>query len=217
MNKKAAVILAGCGYLDGAEIFEATMSLLALERAGVSYQCFAPDIDQMHVVNHITGEEMAGQSRNVMIEAARICRGDVKPLDDYRAGDFDMLVMPGGFGAAKNLSDFAVKGGDMTVLPLVENAVLSAHKAGQPIGALCISPIIMAKLFDGVTLTLGDENDAAKAAQDVFGATHKVAGYSDIVVDEAHKLVTTPCYMLDNSPAKVADAAAALVDALLKL
>lgn len=216
MSKKAAVILAGCGYLDGAEIFEATMSLLALERAGESYQCFAPDINQMHVVNHITGEEMPGERRNVLIESARICRGEIKALDEYSVSDFDMLVMPGGFGVAKNLSDFAVKGADMEMLDAVADAIMAAHEAGHPIGALCISPILLAKLFEGTSLTLGDNNDAAQIASEAFGADHKETGYSEIVVDGARKIVTTPCYMLDNSPAKVADAAQSLVEALLK-
>ena len=217
MSKKVAVILAGCGYLDGAEIHEAVMTLLALDRAGVEAVCFAPDISQMHVVNHITGEEVAGESRNVMVEAARICRGDIRDLVAYKPSDFDALVMPGGFGVAKNLCDFAVQGGDMNVLDVVAVSVRDTHTAGKPIGALCIAPVIVAKLIDGVCVTVGQDEQVAGAIETAFGGVHEATDHGEIVVDETNKVVTTPCYMLEPTIGQVADGAENLVRALLAM
>ena len=139
-----AVVLAGCGVYDGAEINEAVLTLLALEQQGADYQCFAPDIEQMHVVNHLTGEVMAGEKRNVLVEAARIARGNIKPVTEARVDQFDALLVPGGFGAAKNLSDFAVKGAAMTVQPDFLKFAQAMHTAGKPIGLICIAPTMAA-------------------------------------------------------------------------
>ena len=216
MTKTVAVILAGCGVYDGAEVTEAVSTLIALDRAGAAYQCFAPDIDQMHVINHLSGEEMP-ETRNVLVEAARIARGDIKPLTDYAPADFDVLILPGGFGAAKNLSDFAIKGGDMAVQGDVASAVSGTHAAGKPIGALCIAPVILAKLITGATVTVGSDPEVAGAIEGAFGGTHEVTSHGEITIDTAHKLVTTPCYMLNSSPAKVLDGTESLVKALLTL
>ena len=148
-NKKFAVILAGCGVFDGAEIHEATMTLYAIAKNNCTYEIFAPNIEQFHVVNHLTGQEMP-ESRNVLVESARIARGNIKPLSEFIADDFDAIILPGGFGVAKNLSDFAFKGADSSVLPDLQNALVSVYEQKKPIGALCISPAIVAKVFSGV-------------------------------------------------------------------
>lgn len=159
-NFRAAVVLAGCGVYDGSEITEAVSMLIALSTHGAKYQVFAPNVDQAHVVNHTNGSEMS-EKRNVLVESARIARGDVKDLATINSSDFDALLFPGGFGAAKNLSDFGFKGGDMTVNPDVEKALKSFHQSSKVIGLACISPIIAARVFGtkfggpGVTLTLG--------------------------------------------------------------
>jgi enhancing lycopene biosynthesis protein 2 len=144
--KKIAVVLAGNGVYDGAEIHEATLTLLAIARNGAQYQCFAPDVEQAHVVNHLTGEEMP-EKRNVLVEAARIARGNIKPLSEYNAKDFDAIVFPGGFGAAKNLCTFAFDGVDCKVNPDVEKAVRSTVAEEKPVGALCISPVLITKIL----------------------------------------------------------------------
>ena len=159
-NFRAAVVLAGCGVYDGSEITEAVSLLMALSKHGATYQVFAPNIDQAHVINHLNGSEMSEQ-RNVMVEAARIARGQVEDLEKLDQSKFDAILMPGGFGAAKNLSNFAFKGGDMTVNPLVEKALKDFHANNKVVGLACIAPIIASRVFGnkfggpGVTLTLG--------------------------------------------------------------
>ena len=210
-----AVVLSGCGVYDGAEIHEAVLTLLAIDRAGGTSQCFAPDIAQMHVVNHLTGQE-TGESRNVLVEAARIARGAIKPLSDFRAGDFDAIVFPGGFGAAKNLCSFAVAGPDCTVDADVERAIKDMRAASKPIGALCISPAILARVLGGVELTIGNDSGTA-AALEKMGAHHVDRSHGEIAVDAAAKVVTTPCYMLDASIGQIADGAQAVVNKLIEL
>lgn len=210
-----AVVLSGCGVYDGAEIHEAVLTLLAIDRAGGTYQCFAPDIAQMHVVNHLTGQE-TGESRNVLVEAARIARGAINPLSDFQAGDFDAIVFPGGFGAAKNLCSFAVAGPDCTVDADVERAITDMRAASKPIGALCISPAILARVLGGVELTIGTDSGTA-AALEKMGARHVDRSHGEIAVDAAAKVVTTPCYMLDASISQIADGAQAVVNKLIEL
>ncbi len=216
MSKKIAVVLSGCGAQDGAEIHESTMTLLAIDRQGVEYQCFAPDIDQHHVINHITGEPME-ENRNVLIEAARICRGDIKPLSEYDPADYDALIFPGGFGAAKNLFTFALDGPDFTVNPAVENAVRGTSEAGKPIGALCISPVMIAKLLPGVTLTIGQDEDTARTIKEKLGGHHEKTEHGEICIDQDNKIVTTPCYMLDAHISDIANGAENLVRAVLEM
>lgn len=215
--KKIGVILAGCGVYDGAEIHEAVLTLLAIDRAGAAAVIFAPDIPQAHVVNHLTGQEMA-ETRNVLTEAARIARGKIADLARFDPADIDALILPGGFGAAKNLCDFAFKGPDCTVNPAVEKAIRATRDAGKPIGALCIAPAILAKLFggEGAKLTIGSDEGTA-AALEKLGAVHCSTTHGEIVVDEGLKLVTSPCYMLDASVSQIADGAANTVAALLKM
>lgn len=215
--KKIGVILAGCGVYDGAEIHEAVLTLLAIDRAGAAAAIFAPNIPQAHVVNHLTGQEMA-ETRNVLTEAARIARGKIADLATFDPADVDAVILPGGFGAAKNLCDFAFKGADCTVDPTVEKAIRAARDAGKPIGALCIAPAILAKLFggEGAKLTIGSDEGTA-AALEKLGAMHCPTTHGEIVVDEGLKLVTSPCYMLDASVSQIADGAANTVAALLKM
>lgn len=213
--KKIAVVLAGNGVFDGAEIHEATLTMLAIKQNNADYQCFAPDINQAHVVNHITGEEMA-ETRNVMVEAARIARGNIKALSEYNAADYDALIFPGGFGAAKNLCTFAFDGPDCTVNPDVEKAIRTTVVAEKPIGALCISPALIAKVLGDVEVTIGEDTGTAEAIE-TLGATHFKTTHGEIVVDEKYKVVTTPCYMLDASIDQIATGAANAVKKVLEL
>lgn len=213
--KKFAVVLSGCGVFDGAEIHEATLSLLAIAKKGGSYQIFAPDINQHHVINHITGEEM-DESRNVLIESARIARGNIHKLDEFQAADFDALLFPGGFGAAKNLSTWAFEGAEAKVLPEVEEAIRNMLSLKKPVGAMCISPVILAKVLGEVHLTIGND-DSTIDAMESLGAKHVYTSHGEVVVDPDHNLVTTPCYMLDATIDQIAEGADNIVDALLKL
>ena len=210
--KKFAIVLSGCGVFDGAEIHEATLSMLAISRQGGSYQVFAPDMDQHHVINHLNGEVM-NETRNVLTESARIARGKVMDLKEFKPGDFDGLLFPGGFGAAKNLSTWAFKGSGASVLAEVEDAIRGMVKQQKPIGALCISPVILAKVLGDVQLTIGDDKETAKAIEAV-GATHIQSTHGEVVVDRRYKIVTTPCYMLDARIDQIADGADNLVRAM---
>ena len=214
-NKKIAVILSGCGHQDGAEIHEATLTLWAIHKHGADYQCFAPDIKQHHVLNHITGQEMAEQ-RNVLIESARIARGNILDLAGFNADTVDGLIIPGGFGAAKNLCTYAFDGPDCSVNKDVEMAVKTMHAEGKPIGALCIAPVILARLLGNVKLTIGqDETTAENLTR--MGSRHTTALQGEITVDTDNKLVTTPCYMLDSRVDQIGQGADNLVKALLEL
>lgn len=213
--KKIAVVLAGCGVFDGSEIHEATLSLLAIDRAGASYEIFAPDIEQAHVINHLTGKPTE-EKRNVLIEAARIARGKINNLANFDAKQFDALIIPGGFGVAKNLCDYAFKGPDMSINADVRNCVMAMHSAKKPIGALCISPVLIAGIIGAAEVTIG--NDTATAGHiEAFGGQHIEAGGSEIVIDMQNKIVTSPCYMLDAHINTVYEGARNVVDALLRL
>lgn len=213
---RVAVLLSGCGFQDGAEIHESVCTLLALSQRGAAVQCFAPDMEQACVVNHFTGEAEAGARRNVLVESARIARGVVAPLADFDAAQYDALILPGGFGAALNLSDFASRGADCTVQSDVARAITSMHQQGKPIGALCIAPVLLARLLPGVQLTIGSDSATASAVQDM-GAQHHSTQARQIVVDAAHRLVSTPCYMLDSSLADIFAGADALVAEVLRM
>ncbi|BFM08439.1 isoprenoid biosynthesis glyoxalase ElbB [Halioxenophilus aromaticivorans] len=191
---KLAVILSGCGVYDGAEINEVVCSLLALEENGIAYQCFAPDIDQHHVINHLTGEE-TGETRNVLQESARIVRGNCQPLSELNAQDFDGLLVPGGFGVAKNLSDLAFKSGDVTINDQFLNACNAFKEAAKPAGYMCIAPALLGKIYGDVNCTIGNDPDTAGVIES-HGGSHTNAAVDEIVVDQAHKVVSTPCYML---------------------
>ena len=194
-----AVILSGCGFYDGAEINEAVLTLLSLEQQGANYQCFAPNREQMHVINHLTGEPVEGETRNVLVEAARIARGNIKPITEASAADFDALLVPGGFGAAKNLCDFAVAGDGMSVQPDFLQLAQQFHQAGKPIGLICIAPVMAAAICgDGTRCTIGNDPDTA-AAIDAMGGEHLECPVTEARVDADKKMVTTPAYMLAGS------------------
>ena len=213
--KKIAVVLAGNGVFDGAEIHEATLTLLAIAKQGAAYQCFAPDVKQAHVINHITGEEMP-ESRNVLVEAARIARGDIKSLAEYNPAEYDALVFPGGFGAAKNLCTFAFDGVECTVNPDVEKAIRETVVAEKPVGALCISPVLIAKVLGDVEVTIGQDEGTAGAVE-TLGGTHVKTSHGEIVVDNKYKVVTTPCYMLDATIAQIEEGASNVIRKILEL
>ena len=214
-QKKFAVILSGCGNKDGAEIHESVMTLWAIHKHGAEFQCFAPDIPQHHVLNFITGQEM-DESRNVLVESARIARGNIKDLKEYDAEDYDGIIMPGGLGAAKNLSTFAFDGPHCFVNQDVERAVRDTAARGKPIGALCIAPAIIAKILGQVEITIG-EDAATEAAIAQMGASHTKTTHGEIIVDRKNKVVTTPCYMLDARVDQIGAGSENLVLAMLEM
>ena len=195
--KKFAVILAGCGHKDGAEINEAVSLLLAIDQHQCAYQCFAPDRPQAEVIDHASGKKVCNAKRNILAEAARIARGDVLPIEQFKAEDYDALFFPGGFGAAKNLCDYAFKGVNMEVQPDVARAILEMHKAGKPIGAQCIAPVMLAKLIPGVYVTLGAEGTPVTDEVRSWGANHVQTENGDVCADNGNLVFTTPAFMLD--------------------
>ena len=213
-KKKFAVVLSGCGVYDGAEIHEATMTMLSILEEGGVYQCFAPDIPQYHVINHLTGEEM-DESRNVLVESARIARGDIKPLSDFKASDYDALIFPGGFGAAKNLSTVAFDGANATVNPEVEDAIKQMLAVHKPIGALCISPAVVARVIQGVEVTIGNDPGTAEAIRKM-GSKHVVTTHGQVVHDHKYNVFTTPCYMLDATILDIKEDAGLVVKEMMK-
>lgn len=193
--KNIAIILSGCGNRDGSELQETLSLFLAIDRRNWRYQCFAPMGDYA-VISHLDGRP-SGEVREIIAESARLSRGDIRDLDEYRPEDYDALLLPGGMGAARNLSTYAISGEKMRVMPNVEQAILATHRAGRPIGAMCIAPMVLSKVLGplGVTLTLGpDDNDASAVAR-ALGARTQACGPTDICIDESHRVVTTPAYM----------------------
>lgn len=220
-KKKVAVVLSGCGVFDGTEIHESVLTLLAIEEEGASWHCFAPNVEQMHVIDHSTGNVGEGETRNVFVESARISRGGEKisELGEYDPADFDAIVFPGGFGGAKNLSDFAVRGPEAEVQESVVSAVRSTHALGKPIGFICITPASVAALTlggEGVDLTIGNDPDTASAVVQC-GAKHSDCPVDDVVVDLENKVVSTPAYMLGPGVADVRKGIAKLVNEVLEL
>ncbi len=213
---KVAVILSGVGVFDGSEVYEAVITLLRLDQQGAEVQCLAPDVPQMHVINHITGDEME-ESRNVLTEAARLCRGEIRNLANADADDFDALIIPGGFGAAKNLSDFAVKGSEACVQKDVLRFCHAMFNAKKPVGLVCIAPAMAPLIFgDKVHYTIGNDADTANAIE-AMGGHHDNCAVDQIIVDEDYKLVTTPAYMLASSISEAAQGINKLVDKVLTL
>lgn len=217
---KVGVVLSGCGVYDGAEIHESVITLLALDRAGVEILCMAPDVDQMHVINHLTGEVSEGETRNVLVESARIARGDVVDMSTVTSDDIDAIIFPGGFGAAKNLCDFAVKGTDCTVHLEVLRLTKEMVTAKKPVGVVCIAPALMAKVMEdsgiSVDLTIGTDEETAGAIE-TMGASHVACPVSEFVVDRENKIVSTPAYMLGERISEVAKGIEKLVKEILNL
>ncbi len=214
-SSQFAVVFSGCGFQDGAEIHESVLTLLAITKAGASYQCFAPDMDQVRVVNHLTGKKIP-EKRNVLVESARIARGKIQPLSEFDEVPFDAIIFPGGFGAAMNLCTFAVDGEHCRIQPDVEKAVRAMHKAKKPIGVLCIAPVIVAQLLKGVELTLGQDQAVHEKIRKM-GAVTKNTAQAQVVVDKEQRVVSTPCYMLESTIADIALGAENLVKAVMDL
>ncbi|MDR0661509.1 MAG: isoprenoid biosynthesis glyoxalase ElbB [Prevotellaceae bacterium] len=214
--KKIAVILSGCGVYDGSEIHEATMALLAVKRNGAEYEIYAPDKTQYDVVDHYHGQQ-SDEYRNVLVEAARIARGNIKPLRELDINAVDAILFPGGFGVAKNLSSYAFKGADYDVLPEVGELIGSMYAQGKPIGAMCIAPILLAKSLGKVSVTIGSSDDDAAKAIGGVGATHVATTSGNICIDKANKVVTAPCYMLNANITNIFEEADKLVKELIAM
>lgn len=199
---KIAVILSGCGYLDGAEIRESVLSLLYLDIAGADVSIFAPNTTQYHTINHLNGEECT-EPRNILQEAARIARGDVQPLDTLNPNEFDGLILPGGFGVAKNLSNFALNGENITIDSTADTIINAFHNASKPIGAICIAPVIIAASLKNkaITLTIGTDEGCAQAITN-FGNRHQICPVDQAVTDTQHQIASCPAYMMDDAPVK---------------
>lgn len=217
--RKVAVILSGCGVFDGSEIHEACAALLALHRAGAQALICAPSGPQMHVMNHLAGEPQPDTSRDILVEAARIARGEITPLTEVDPMGVAAVLLPGGFGAAKNLCDFATAGADCTAHPEVQDFLLHCQGAGKPIGAMCIAPVILARVFGAdlhPRLTIGNDPTTADLIGQM-GAEHVGCAADDTVVDVANRFVSTPAYMLAGNIGEVFDGADKFVVKLLEL
>lgn len=212
--KKFAVVLCGCGPMDGSEIHESVMTLLAIDRNECQYTIFAPDADQYHVMNHYTKEVMP-EKRNMLVEAARIARGDIHPLTELKSADFDAVVFPGGFGAAKNLFTYAIKGTKAEVDVEVERVIKDFHAQRKPIGALCISPVLLAKVLGNITITVGTDEHTINDVE-TFGAQHINTQQTEVIADKENMVFSTPCYMLPATIADIADCAENLIKTILE-
>lgn len=212
--KRVAVVLSGCGFLDGSEIYESVLTLLALDQAGASYQCFAPNIAQARVVDYTTGNEV-DETRNVLVESARLARGEIEDIAKANADDFDAIIFPGGFGAALNLSDFASQGTDCSVNADVEKFAKQFVAANKPLGFICIAPTMIPLICGkGVTCTIGND-EATASAIEAMGGKHQACSADDVVIDAAHNVVSTPAYMTGQSISEVAEGIRKLVVAVL--
>ncbi|MBK6766126.1 MAG: isoprenoid biosynthesis glyoxalase ElbB [bacterium] len=216
---KIGVVLSGCGFLDGAEIYEATLTLLAIDRRGITYQCLAPDVEQLHVVNHLT-KQPTGESRNVLIEAARIARGKIEPLAEQWLDHCDAVIFPGGYGAAKNYCDFAVKGTGCDIHPLVASFMRKAVERKLPVGVICIAPVVLARALKGMNihprLTVGGPGGAAEAIES-FGSRHIACSVTECIVDDTLNIVSTPAFMYDARISEVAQGVDNLVEKIAAL
>jgi len=201
-QKNILVILSGCGLYDGAEIHESVITLLAIARAGASYTIAAPDKEQMHVINHATGD-VSGETRNVMVESARIARGSITALSEVSHTDHDAVFLPGGFGAAKNLCTFATEGPDCSIDTDVQRVLQEFHAANKPIGAVCIAPAVLVKALGNITVTIGADPGTAGALV-AMGGQHADHSVTDCHVDADNRVVTAPAYMVDTSIDQVA-------------
>ena len=217
--KKVGLLLSGCGVNDGSEIHESVISMLALDRAGVETVIMAPNIDQMHVVNHYTGQEM-DEFRNVLVESSRIARGNIKDMAEVTGNDLDALIIPGGFGVAKNLCDYAMAGSDCSINPDVYRLVSEVHLLEKPIGAICIAPVMMAKIFgeqdESAEMTIGSDELTSKDIN-TMGSKHIKCSVSEMIIDKDKKLVTTPAYMEAKSIKEAAEGIEKLVTQILSM
>lgn len=221
-NPKFAVVLSGCGVFDGSEIHEATMTMLAIDESGCDYQCFAPDTWQAKTIDHYTGQAIAiagdDDNRNVLAESARIARGNIKNLKEFNVKEYDAIVFPGGFGAAMNWSNFAVKGYDCELNKEVEKVIHDAYENNLVIGAMCIAPVVIAKALakHKVKVTIGTDKDVG-AGITKMGAVFEPKGMLDVCIDEENRVVTTPAYMLAKSIKDIRRGTQNLIDEMLNL
>lgn len=214
---KVAVVLSGCGVFDGSEIHESVLTMLALSCAGVPYQCMAPNINQAHVMNHLTGQVAEDETRNVLVESARIARGEIVDIANADAHDYAAVFFPGGFGAAKNLCDFAFKKTDCQIQPDVLRFAKAIAAAKKPACYICISPTMIPSIYGPeVKLTIGNDQDTAQAIE-AMGGTHVDCPVQEFVVDKEHNVVSTPAYMLAKNIAQAAAGIEAAVEATLAL
>jgi enhancing lycopene biosynthesis protein 2 len=214
-KKLFAVVLSGCGVYDGAEIHESVLTLLALEKANVDYRIYAPDIEQHHVINHLSGE-VTPERRNVLVEAARIARGKISPLEKLKPYAYDAVIFPGGYGVAKNLSSLAFDGAHCKIDPTVEKIIKGFHDLKKPIGAICISPALIARVLGKIEVTIGDDKETVTQVIKM-GGQHHITTNGQIFIDPENKIVSAPCYMLETSVLHVAIEVENVVNALLKL
>ena len=215
--KNIAVILAGCGRFDGSEIHESVLTLLSIGQNSANYQCFSLDLTQDHVTNHLTEATASGESRNMLVESARIARGNVKKLEELDPSQFDALIIPGGNGVAYNLFDLALKGKDYSVNPLVKQACLDFTKQQKPIGFICIAPAMIPGIYGaGVELTIGNDKETAQLLTEL-GAKHNQCKVDEIHIDRARLIITTPAYMLAQNILEAYSGIKKLVDAVIKL
>ena len=217
--KKIGVLLSGCGVNDGAEIHESVITMLALDRAGVETVMMAPNIDQMHVVNHYTGQEM-DEFRNVLVESSRIARGNIKDMAEVTGNDIDALIIPGGFGVVKNLCDYAMASSECSINPDVFRLVSEVHLLQKPIGAICIAPAMMAKILgeqdESAEMTIGSDESTANDIK-TMGSTHVTCPVTEMVVDKEKKIITTPAYMEAQSIKEAAEGIEKLVVEILSM
>ena len=217
--KKIGVLISGCGVNDGAEIHESVITMLALDRAGVETVMMAPNIDQMHVVNHYTGQEM-DEFRNVLVESSRIARGNIKDMAEVTGNDIDALIIPGGFGVVKNLCDYAMAGSECSINPDVIRLVTEVHLLQKPIGAICIAPAMMAKILgeqdESAEMTVGSDESTANDIK-TMGSTHVTCPVTEMVVDKEKKIITTPAYMEAQSIKEAAEGIEKLVVEILSM
>lgn len=224
---KIGILLSGCGVYDGSEIQEAVLAMLAVKEAGHDYVCISVDKPQHHVINHLTGEAMP-EERNMMIESARIARGAVQSIRDVHPADIDAVILPGGFGAAKNFTTWAFKGPEADILPEVKLFLVNMSNVGKPICALCVSPVVVAKALEGSaihpSLTLGTQ--AEKSPYDIAafsaglrktGAEVYEKGILELNIDTENRIVSAPCYMLETDILAVRNNIKAAVEATLVL
>jgi enhancing lycopene biosynthesis protein 2 len=215
--KKIAIILSGCGVYDGSEIYESVLTLLAIEQQGASYRCFAPNINQHHVINHLTGEVTDDETRNVLVESARIARGDIEDIVELYQEEFDALIFPGGFGAAKNLCTFALDAENYQINPEVLSAAQSFIKVDKPLGFMCIAPAMIPLIFgEDAQGTIGKDRDIAESLMN-RGLAHFDCDVDDIIVDRKRKLVSTPAYMLATSLVEAASGINKLIKKVISL
>tara|TARA_Y100000994_G_scaffold246532_1_gene250036 strand:+ start:1575 stop:2234 length:660 start_codon:yes stop_codon:yes gene_type:complete len=216
---KVGVLLSGSGVNDGSEIHESVLTILFLDRLRAETILMAPNIDQMHVINHYTGQEM-DEYRNVLVESARIARGNIKDMAEIRGEDLNALIIPGGLGASKNLSDFAMSGPECSVNPDVYRIVVEMILAKKPIGAICIAPAIMAKILAEQSLsgrlTVGNDKTTSEDIV-AMGSKHQNCSSEEIAIDNENKIVTTPAYMNAESISEAAKGIEKLVDQVVSM